>query len=79
MLMLTLMRHLFTLYLLWPDNVLPVSCVKECLTLPSVCDLFSCMSESGGKDKWLHRAAEQVNAASTNSNILNYSEKISHI
>uniref|UniRef100_A0A3Q4AZ64 Nuclear receptor coactivator 4 N-terminal domain-containing protein n=1 Tax=Mola mola TaxID=94237 RepID=A0A3Q4AZ64_MOLML len=34
---------------------------QECLALPIVCDLFSCMKVGGDKDKWLHRAAEQVN------------------
>lgn len=28
--------------------------------LPTVCDLFSCMKMGGDKEKWLHRAAEQV-------------------
>lgn len=28
--------------------------------LPTVCDLFSCLKVGGDKDKWLHRAAEQV-------------------
>lgn len=34
--------------------------VQELLVLPTVCDLFSCLKVGGDKDKWLHRAAEQV-------------------
>lgn len=30
--------------------------------LPTVCDLFSCMKMGGDKEKWLHRAAEQVSS-----------------
>ncbi|XP_034537829.1 nuclear receptor coactivator 4 isoform X2 [Notolabrus celidotus] len=33
---------------------------QEPLALPTVCDLFSCMKVGGDKDKWLHRAAEQM-------------------
>ncbi|XP_074531470.1 nuclear receptor coactivator 4 isoform X2 [Halichoeres trimaculatus] len=33
---------------------------QEPLALPTVCDLFSCMKMSGDKEKWLHRAAEQM-------------------
>lgn len=43
--------------------------------LPTVCDLFSCMKMGGDKEKWLHRAAEQVSpttimrdAANANAN-----------
>lgn len=28
--------------------------------MPTVCDLFSCLKVGGDKEKWLHRAAEQV-------------------
>lgn len=34
--------------------------LQELLVLPTVCDLFSCLKVGGDKDKWLHRAAEQV-------------------
>ncbi|XP_056903116.1 nuclear receptor coactivator 4 isoform X2 [Takifugu flavidus] len=33
---------------------------QECLVLPIVCDLFSCMKLSGDKEKWLHRGAEPM-------------------
>ncbi|XP_033468820.1 nuclear receptor coactivator 4 isoform X3 [Epinephelus lanceolatus] len=33
---------------------------QERLALPSVCDLFSCMKMGGDKDKWLHKAPEQM-------------------
>ncbi|XP_041644760.1 nuclear receptor coactivator 4 isoform X2 [Cheilinus undulatus] len=33
---------------------------QERLVLPTVCDLFSCMKVSGDKEKWLHKAAEQM-------------------
>ncbi|XP_037638077.1 nuclear receptor coactivator 4 isoform X1 [Sebastes umbrosus] len=33
---------------------------QERLAMPSVCDLFSCMKVGGDKEKWLHRAAEQM-------------------
>ncbi|XP_059179925.1 nuclear receptor coactivator 4 isoform X2 [Centropristis striata] len=33
---------------------------QERLALPSVCDLFSCMKVGGDKDKWLHKAPEQM-------------------
>lgn len=33
---------------------------QERLVLPTVCDLFSCLKVGGDKDKWLHRAAEQM-------------------
>lgn len=33
---------------------------QERLALPTVCDLFSCMRVGGDKEKWLHRAAEQM-------------------
>ncbi|XP_027131303.1 nuclear receptor coactivator 4 isoform X2 [Larimichthys crocea] len=33
---------------------------QERLALPAVCDLFSCMRVGGDKEKWLHRAAEQM-------------------
>ncbi|KAM6997753.1 nuclear receptor coactivator 4 isoform 2-T2 [Tautogolabrus adspersus] len=33
---------------------------QERLALPTVCDLFSCMKVGGDKEKWLHKAAEQM-------------------
>ncbi|XP_030012049.1 nuclear receptor coactivator 4 isoform X2 [Sphaeramia orbicularis] len=33
---------------------------QERLTLPAVCDLFSCMKMGGDKEKWLHRAPVQM-------------------
>uniref|UniRef100_A0A3P9IJR7 Nuclear receptor coactivator 4 n=1 Tax=Oryzias latipes TaxID=8090 RepID=A0A3P9IJR7_ORYLA len=33
---------------------------KECLVLPAVCDLFSCMKMGGDKEKWLQKAAMQA-------------------
>ncbi|XP_037321181.2 nuclear receptor coactivator 4 isoform X3 [Pungitius pungitius] len=33
---------------------------QERLAMPSVCDLFSCMKVGGDKEKWLHKAAEQM-------------------
>ncbi|XP_036979058.1 nuclear receptor coactivator 4 isoform X2 [Acanthopagrus latus] len=33
---------------------------QERLALPMVCDLFSCMKVGGDKDKWLHKAPEQM-------------------
>uniref|UniRef100_A0A3P9PES7 Nuclear receptor coactivator 4 n=1 Tax=Poecilia reticulata TaxID=8081 RepID=A0A3P9PES7_POERE len=33
---------------------------QECLGLPAVCELFSCMKMGGDKEKWLHSAAVQV-------------------
>uniref|UniRef100_H2LDQ3 Nuclear receptor coactivator 4 n=1 Tax=Oryzias latipes TaxID=8090 RepID=H2LDQ3_ORYLA len=33
---------------------------QECLVLPAVCDLFSCMKMGGDKEKWLQKAAMQV-------------------
>ncbi|KAM9344921.1 nuclear receptor coactivator 4 isoform 2-T2 [Symphorus nematophorus] len=33
---------------------------QERLALPTVCDLFSCMKVGGDKEKWLHRATEQM-------------------
>ncbi|XP_044069481.1 nuclear receptor coactivator 4 isoform X2 [Siniperca chuatsi] len=33
---------------------------QERLALPTVCDLFSCMKVGGDKDKWLHKAPEQM-------------------
>ncbi|XP_070697066.1 nuclear receptor coactivator 4 isoform X2 [Pempheris klunzingeri] len=33
---------------------------QERLALPIVCDLFSCMKVGGDKEKWLHRAPEQM-------------------
>uniref|UniRef100_A0A8C8DJP2 Nuclear receptor coactivator 4 n=1 Tax=Oryzias sinensis TaxID=183150 RepID=A0A8C8DJP2_9TELE len=33
---------------------------QECLVLPAVCDLFSCMTMGGDKEKWLQKAAMQV-------------------
>ncbi|XP_073338361.1 nuclear receptor coactivator 4 isoform X2 [Pagrus major] len=33
---------------------------QERLVLPMVCDLFSCMKVGGDKDKWLHKAPEQM-------------------
>lgn len=48
--------------------------------LPTVCDLFSCMKMGGDKEKWLHRAAEQVSpttimrdAANANANAVRLS------
>ncbi|XP_076598541.1 nuclear receptor coactivator 4 isoform X2 [Chaetodon auriga] len=33
---------------------------QERLALPTVCDLFSCMKVGGDKEKWLHKAPEQM-------------------
>ncbi|XP_024152778.1 nuclear receptor coactivator 4 isoform X1 [Oryzias melastigma] len=33
---------------------------QECLVLPAVCDLFSCMKVGGDKDRWLQKAAMQM-------------------
>ncbi|XP_023819000.1 nuclear receptor coactivator 4 isoform X1 [Oryzias latipes] len=33
---------------------------QECLVLPAVCDLFSCMKMGGDKEKWLQKAAMQM-------------------
>lgn len=33
---------------------------QERLALPTVCDLFSCLKLGGDKEKWLHRAPEQM-------------------
>ncbi|XP_041802873.1 nuclear receptor coactivator 4 isoform X2 [Chelmon rostratus] len=33
---------------------------QERLALPTVCDLFSCMTVGGDKEKWLHKAPEQM-------------------
>uniref|UniRef100_A0A1A7X7M5 Nuclear receptor coactivator 4 n=2 Tax=Iconisemion striatum TaxID=60296 RepID=A0A1A7X7M5_9TELE len=37
-----------------------MSQTQECLVLPAVCELFSCMKVGGDKDKWLHKAAIQM-------------------
>uniref|UniRef100_G3PFB0 Nuclear receptor coactivator 4 N-terminal domain-containing protein n=1 Tax=Gasterosteus aculeatus aculeatus TaxID=481459 RepID=G3PFB0_GASAC len=42
---------------------------QERLALPSVCDLFSCMKVGGDKEKWLHKAAEQVSSLQSNPSV----------
>ncbi|KAM9803774.1 nuclear receptor coactivator 4 [Neosynchiropus ocellatus] len=42
--------------------LLKKSQTQECLKLPMVCDLFSCLKVGGDKEQWLYKSSLQLNA-----------------